>query len=108
MPEEKELTVISDTDFYKLITLEFVYEAIEFVQRKNIELKKSTKYSLLVGGKTYPPKEIMRFMAQVRGYEIIEESLFGGNVNKPFKKLGLIIINNSENHNMTIKDLEPI
>ncbi|WP_274608397.1 AAA family ATPase [Chryseobacterium indologenes] len=90
------LKIISASDFNKLISSDLVFEAIEFIQNNNIELIKSTKYSIMIGGKTYPPKEIMRYMAQLRQYKIDESTLYGGKVNKPFQDLGFEIITNKD------------
>ncbi|WP_276964393.1 AAA family ATPase [Chryseobacterium sp.] len=90
------LKIISASDFNKLISSDLVFEAIEFIQNNNIELIKSTKYSIMIGDKTYPPKEIMRYMAQLRQYKIDESTLYGGKVNKPFQDLGFEIVTNKD------------
>jgi 5-methylcytosine-specific restriction endonuclease McrBC GTP-binding regulatory subunit McrB len=94
MSDESKLKLISVSDFKKIINSDLVFEAIEFIKNNNIELIKSTKYSILIGNKTYPPKEIMRYMAQLRQYKIDENTLYGGKVNKPFQDLGFEIIIN--------------
>lgn len=90
------LKIISASDFNKLISSDLVFEAIEFIKNNNVELIKSTKYSVVIGDKTYPPKEIMRYMAQLRQYKIDESTLYGGKVNKPFQDLGFEIITNKD------------
>lgn len=94
MSDERKLKYISANDFKKLMNSNLVFEAIEFIRNNNIELIKSTKYSILIEGKTYPPKEIMRYMAQLKQYKIDESTLFGGKVNKPFQDLGFEIVIN--------------
>lgn len=90
------LKIISASDFNKLISSDLVFEALEFIKNNNVELIKSTKYSVVIGDKTYPPKEIMRYMAQLRQYKIDESTLYGGKVNKPFQDLGFEIITNKD------------
>lgn len=43
------------------ITKEHVLKAIRKIEEKNIELFNSTRYDVVINGKSYPPKEIMRY-----------------------------------------------
>ena len=106
MSDESKLKLISVSDFKKIINSDLVFEAIEFIKNNNIELIKSTKYSILIGDKTYPPKEIMRYMAQLRQYKIDESTLYGGKVNKPFQDLGFEIVNNKDHSIVNLDVLE--
>ena len=84
--EQKELIPISANDFYKIVDAPSILEAVKFITDKNISLKQSTKYSVIINNEPFPPKEVMRISANLKGYEIDENTLFGGQVNKPFEK----------------------
>lgn len=43
------------------ITKEHVLKAIDKIEREGIELEPSTKYDVIINGKNYPPKEVMRY-----------------------------------------------
>lgn len=94
--EENILTNISANDFYKIVDLSLLSETIQFIKGNNISLKQSTIYSLIYNNEPYPPKDVLRYMAQLKGYKIDEKTLTGGKANKPFEDLGLSIIKNDE------------
>ncbi len=42
------------------ITKQHILEAIENIEKENLPLKPSSKYDVIINGKAYPPKEVMR------------------------------------------------
>ena len=76
---------IEANDLYKIITKENIQNAIDFISKGKHDLMKSTKYDLLLpNGDTLPPKEVMRGVAEMMGYELDEPTFYGGKVNIPF------------------------
>ncbi len=94
--EEKELIPISANDFYKIVDASSILEAVKHITENNLSLKQSTKYSVLINNEPFPPKEVMRISAILKGYKIDDATLKGGEVNKPFEKLGFSVIGNEE------------
>jgi hypothetical protein len=43
------------------ITKQHVLDAVDKIEREGIKLKRSRDYDVVINGKTYPPKEIMRY-----------------------------------------------
>ncbi|AZI32982.1 hypothetical protein [Kaistella carnis] len=90
---------IDAPEFYKIITKKCVEEAIEMLSTGKHDLKKSTKYDvLLANGDVLPPKEVMKHAALKMGYELKRGTVFGGKaVNNPLKKLGFKIVDKKGN-----------
>lgn len=43
------------------ITKKHVLDAVAKIEREDIEMEPSTKFDVVINGKAYPPKEIMRY-----------------------------------------------
>lgn len=75
----------------KNIKLDHVLRAVSRIEREGIELVASTKYDVVIDGKKYPPKEIMRFAR----YELDKsyDWNYGGGepTNKYLREMGLEI-----------------
>lgn len=90
--------LILATDFYKIVTTIDIRNAIDYLLKHNLKLIKSTKYDVLLpNGETIPPKELMRYTADLMGYKIDEQDFYGGLVNEPLKKLGFTIVDKKGN-----------
>lgn len=73
------------------ITKEHVLKAVQEIGNKEIELRPSTGYDVIIEGKEYPPKEIMRYAhAQMNGEHIWNKS-GGESTNKYLSALGFEI-----------------
>lgn len=84
---------ITAKEFYKLVSKTDIENAIKYVADNSIDLKPSTIYSFISdNGNSYPPKDILRYAANLKEFEIIENSFFGGDSNIPFERLGYRII----------------
>src|SRR5690606_10359787 len=105
--EEKKLLPISANDFYKIVDASSILEAVKHITENNLSLKQSTKYSVLINNEPFPPKEVMRFSAILKGYKIDDATLFGGQVNKPFEKLGFSVIGNEDYPFINLNKLQP-
>ncbi len=97
---------INAHEFYKLVTKESIENAISFIEENNLAttFNPPTKYQLAINEKYYPPKEVLRVVAQQMGYNIIEHTFAGGYANKPFQKLGYNIMDKTTKKN-TFNDL---
>ena len=105
--EEKELIPISANDFYKIVDATSILEAVKYIADKKISLKQSTKYSVIISNEPFPPKEVMRISAILKGYKIDDATLFGGQVNKPFEKLGFSVIGNEDYPFINLRKFQP-
>ncbi len=73
------------------ITKEHVLQAISQINLNNIELVPSTKWEVIIDGKAYPPKEVMRYAHQVMNGEFLWEYSGGEPTNKWLRNLGFQI-----------------
>ena len=75
------------------VSPEYILQAAEKIERENIELIPATKFLVVVKGKSYPPKEIVRVAAKIKGLNIEEYNLSGGeSCNKHLRDMGFEII----------------
>lgn len=82
---------------FENITKQHVLDAIKKIEAENIKLKSSAIYDVIVNGKPYPPKEVMRYACEMMNGEPFLERFSGGEeTNKYLKKLGFDVINKSE------------
>ena len=70
------------------ITKHHVLEGIKKIELEKIELEPSTKYDVIINGKYYPPKEVMRFAHEIMNGEHIWERSGGEPTNKYLTALG--------------------
>ncbi len=74
------------------ITKDHVLSAIERIEREQIDLKGATKYEVVINGKNYPPKEIMRYAHEEMNGEYLWEYSGGESTNKFLKEMGYKIV----------------
>jgi len=74
------------------ITKEDVLKAIHRIENEYLELKPSTGYDVIIEGKAYPPKEIMRYAHEQMNGEHIWNKTGGEPTNKYLSALGFEII----------------
>ncbi|MGN7818911.1 McrB family protein [Chitinophaga sp. 22536] len=73
------------------ITREHVLAAVDKIERENITLQPSTKFDVVINGKAYPPKEIMRY-ANLMANKTMDWPNSGGEpTNKYLEKFGFEI-----------------
>lgn len=73
------------------ITKELIQKAVERIEKENIQLEPSTKFDVIINGKAYPPKEIMRYAHELLNGEHIWEHGGGEPTNKYLTALGFEI-----------------
>lgn len=73
------------------ITKQNILDAVKKINNEAISLKPSTKFDLIVNGKAYPPKEVMRHAHELMNGEHIWERNGGEPTNKYFTELGFEI-----------------
>ena len=73
------------------ITKDLIQKAVEKIEKENIQLESSTKFDVIINGKAYPPKEIMRYAHELLNGEHIWERSGGEPTNKYFTALGFKI-----------------
>lgn len=86
---------INASALYKLITKEMVYEVEEQLLASRNKLNDSN-YIVIINNEPYPPKDIIRFIANQNNYELDDKTLKGGKANKPFEELGFLVINKKD------------
>ncbi|NCC98714.1 MAG: hypothetical protein EOL95_03285 [Bacteroidia bacterium] len=70
------------------ITQDLIKKAVEKIEKENIQLEPSTKFDVIINGKAYPPKEIMRYAHELLNGEHIWELSGGEPTNKYLIELG--------------------
>lgn len=78
------------------ITQDLIQKAVEKIEQENIQLEPSTKFDVIINGKAYPPKEIMRYAHELLNGEHIWERGGGEPTNKYFTALGFEIKSKQE------------
>lgn len=73
------------------ITKEHVLKAVQKIGNKEIELRPSTGYDVIIEGKEYPPKEILRYAHEQMNGEHIWNKSGGESTNKYLSALGFEI-----------------
>lgn len=73
------------------ITKADVLKAVEIIERDGYDLRTSTGYDVIINGKPYPPKEIMRYAHEVATGEFMWNLGGGEPTNKYLKRLGFEI-----------------
>jgi len=74
------------------ISKEHILSAVQKIDSENIELIPSTRWDVTIDGKTYPPKEVMRYAHEAMNGEKIWERSGGEPTNKYLKRFGFRII----------------
>ena len=79
------------------ITKQNILDAVKKIESQNIELEPSRKYDVIINGKSYPPKEVMRYAHEIMDGEKHFDEWFGGkSTNKYFIALGFEIKGKSD------------
>lgn len=73
------------------ITKQNILDAVKKIDSETISLEPSTKFDVIVSGKAYPPKEVMRYAHELMNGEHIWERSGGEPTNKYFTELGFEI-----------------
>lgn len=73
------------------ITREHILKAVRRIREEEIDLIPSTGYDVIIDGKKYPPKDIMRYAHEEMNGEHIWKKGGGESTNKYLKNLGFII-----------------
>lgn len=83
--------------------------AAEKIEKESLELRSGTGYSVIVEGKPYPPKEIIRVAARIKGLNPDDYNLSGGvSSNRHLEKMGFeIILKNIIPNTNKMKKLTP-
>lgn len=74
------------------ITKQIILDAVEKIEREQIALNPSTRFDVVINGKPYPPKEIMRYANLLANGTFEWKSGGGEPTNKFFVKFGFEII----------------
>jgi hypothetical protein len=73
------------------ITKQHILDAVKKIDSETISLEPSTRFDVIVNGKAYPPKEVMRYAHELMNGEHIWERSGGEPTNKYFTELGFEI-----------------
>lgn len=73
------------------ITKQHILDAVKKIDSETISLEPSTRFDVIVNGKAYPPKEVMRYAHELMNGERIWERSGGEPTNKYFTELGFEI-----------------
>lgn len=84
------------------ITKEHVLKAIEKIEKENIALIPPTRWEVVINGKNYPPKEVMRYAHQQMNGEKVWNYGGGEGTNKYLKKMEFPVI---DTHDDPIKEI---
>ncbi len=90
----------------KNITKEHIGQAISRINREKTELKPSTRWNVIIEGKAYPPKEVMRYAHEEMNGERMWEYGGGEATNKWLKKFGFDIIDKSDENDPVLELVE--
>ena len=80
------------------VTKKDILKAKEKIVKEGLELRDGTKFSVDVEGVLFPPKEIIRVAAKLKGLNPDDYNLFGGDCNKYLEKMDFKIVKKSESH----------
>lgn len=84
------------------ITKEHVLKAVEKIEKENIALIPPTRWEVVINGKNYPPKEVMRYAHQQMNGEKVWNYGGGEATNKYLKKMDFPVI---DTHDDPIKEI---
>ena len=84
------------------ITKQHILDAVKKIDSEAISLEPSTRFDVIVNGKAYPPKEVMRYAHELMNGERIWERSGGEPTNKYFTALGFETKNKSNFSNIEI------
>ena len=84
------------------ITKEHILSAVKKIEAEQIELIPSTRWNMVINGKTYPPKEVLRYAHEAMNGEKIWERGGGPPTNTYLERFGFEI-KDKQNHTIAIK-----
>jgi 5-methylcytosine-specific restriction protein B len=85
------------------VTKDEVLAAATHIKKNNLDLRVGTKFSVEVDGDLYPPKEIIRVAARLKGLDPDDFSLSGGDCNKYLERMEFDIVSkNSDDDPMDL------
>lgn len=90
----------------KKITRENVLAAVERIIQENIKLQHSTRWNVIIDGKPYPPKEIMRYAHKEMNGEKLWEYSGGESTNKWLENLGFQVVEKMKGNDPVLKIIE--
>lgn len=90
----------------KNITKEHIVQAILQINQEKTELKPSTRWNVIIEGKAYPPKEVMRYAHEKMNGERMWEYGGGEATNKWLKKFGFEIVDKSDKNDPVLELVE--
>ncbi|HEX9929499.1 MAG TPA: AAA family ATPase [Pyrinomonadaceae bacterium] len=73
------------------ITKQHVLDAVQKIESENLELEPSTGYDVIINGKAYPPKEIMRYAHEQMNGDRLWSRTGGENTNRYLSRMGFEI-----------------
>jgi 5-methylcytosine-specific restriction endonuclease McrBC GTP-binding regulatory subunit McrB len=79
------------------VTNEHILQAVERIDKEQPILKRSTKYLVIINGKEYPPKEVMRYAHEAMNGEHIWKYSGGEATHKFLKQFGYQIQTKNDN-----------
>ncbi|MEZ4842966.1 MAG: AAA family ATPase [Bacteroidia bacterium] len=83
------------------ITKYLIQKAVEKIEKENIQLEPSSKFEVIINGKAYPPKEIMRYAHELLNGERIWERSGGEPTNKYFMELSYEVKEKNQNYSIS-------
>ncbi|MEZ5002531.1 MAG: AAA family ATPase [Chitinophagales bacterium] len=99
------MEIVKASEIYNTVTEEEIEKAVEYVEQNGHKLKTATTYQFRSkNGSLYPPKDILRYVAKLRNQKIDEDSLSGGEANKPYERLGYSIISKEKDGRYKLKE----
>lgn len=84
------------------ITKQHILDAVKKIENENIALEPSTKFDVIINGKPYPPKEIMRYAHELMNGEHIWLLSGGEPTNKYLISFGFEIKRKSDSSTQTV------
>lgn len=78
------------------ITKQHIIDAVNKIEKEKVFLEPSTKFDVVINGKSYPPKEIMRYAHELMNGEHIWHRSGGEPTNKYLSSLGFEIRSKSD------------
>lgn len=79
------------------LTIEHIQKSVQHIEENKIELNKSTIYDVIINGKPYPPKEILRYSIQLFDVPTDWSGYGGQPTNKYFERMGFTIVKKVSN-----------
>lgn len=82
------------------ITKEHILKAVQIVDSGNYDIRDSIRYDAIVNGRSYPPKELMRYAHEIATGDFLWNHSGGETTNKYIKKLGFDVVDKKQVSNL--------